>query len=311
VDKKRTERTMQKIKEAKFTNAADFQMVQQLYLEYAGFIHSALKNSGEGVDGIYEGERNEANLFDGHGKMTYSDGDVYEGEWKDGKKQGFGELRTGSGNHYKGYFEEGLRCGEGMQTWPNGGSLYKGTWRAGDPHGRGRMIHQNKMTFTGMYEGEYRNGKREGSGYWQFSNGDTYDGRWSSGRIDGVGLYRAVDGYSISACWQRVEHRDARKRHNAPDGHGIKWMDPDETGAKTILYWDGERPDLDWTPITMEQAKHIVEEHRLPLPLEQCAKPFTGLTEEHFQYFGDMPEARSCIEKLRLSRGSSRRLIPP
>ena len=173
------------------------------------------------------------------------------------------------------------------------------------------MIHQNKMTFTGMYEGEYRNGKREGSGYWQFSNGDTYDGRWSSGRIDGVGLYRAVDGYSISACWQRVEHRDARKRHNAPDGHGIKWMDPDETGAKTILYWDGERPDLDWTPITMEQAKHIVEEHRLPLPLEQCAKPFTGLTEEHFQYFGDMPEARSCTEKLRLSRGSSRRLIPP
>ena len=41
---------------------------------------------------------------EGKGKMTYSNGDVYDGEWKYDRRNGLGTLFFKNGSQYKGYW---------------------------------------------------------------------------------------------------------------------------------------------------------------------------------------------------------------
>ena len=255
--------------------------MQGLYREYAGRIHRAMRATGEVVSGEYDCERNEGGSPGGKGTMVFKDGDRYIGEWKDGKQHGPGELQSASGNVYKGSFHEGLRQGHGKQVFGVGGSMFEGEWRAGDPHGTGSMVHMLKGEFSGRYVGDYRRGKREGSGTWQFANGDVYRGQWSGGRIDGVGIYQAHDGYTVSAIWQRVEWKDARSKQNAPDGVGLKW----QTGAE-ICAWDPINAKL--SIVTDAKARELQEEHSLPWQPTSPLPSLTELTPELRQPFDDV-----------------------
>jgi hypothetical protein len=64
----------------------------------------------------YEGERNAEGKREGYGKYTYSNDDVYVGEWHDNKRHGKGEMRYASGAHYEGDFKEGKITGSGRLT---------------------------------------------------------------------------------------------------------------------------------------------------------------------------------------------------
>ena len=293
-NKSRTQEVLSKIRDATFTNSADFTKVQELYEEYAGRINRTVKSSGESVQGRYDGQRNIAGVPDGKGTMTYEDGDVYTGAWRQGKQHGWGETKGANEKHYKGAWEDGQRQGEGQQTFGKGGSMYSGGWRAGDPHGTGVMLSQKDFIFTGMYDGDYRAGKREGFGTWQFNNGDTYRGRWSGGRIDGAGLYQAAEGYTISGKWQRIEWRDARKNHLTPDGHALKLSAAD----RIYHHWDPDRPG-EWRPISLEDAEQLRKEHRLPEIPELGSLPSVNLgmalTKEHYAPFEGMPAADEII----------------
>jgi hypothetical protein len=43
---------------------------------------------------------------DGNGKITFADGETYEGSWKDDKKHGAGVLKTANGEKYDGKWQE-------------------------------------------------------------------------------------------------------------------------------------------------------------------------------------------------------------
>ena len=108
--------------------------------------------------------------------------------------------------------------------------------------------------------------------------------------------------------WLRVEHRDARKRHNSPDGHGLKWYHAD---SDDMEYWDGDHPELGWQPIPLERAQQLWKHHRLPnkgarsdvdwRPNERLTSydSAIGLTREHFAPWEGMPEADNAISALR------------
>jgi len=49
--------------------------------------------------------------------MTYYNGDIYEGNWVDGKKQGQGTYRNKKGEFYEGYWVNGKMEGKGIYTW--------------------------------------------------------------------------------------------------------------------------------------------------------------------------------------------------
>ena len=53
----------------------------------------------EGDIGIYEGDRNEQGERHGHGKCHFPNGDVYEGEYIHGRRNGYGVYRFKSGRY--------------------------------------------------------------------------------------------------------------------------------------------------------------------------------------------------------------------
>jgi hypothetical protein len=61
--------------------------------------------------------------------------------------------------------------GHGELTLPNG-ELYVGEWPNHNPHGKGRMVHQNPISNKMFsYEGDWREGKRHGRGLFKYTDG--------------------------------------------------------------------------------------------------------------------------------------------
>ena len=62
----------------------------------------SLKNGEE----LYEGERDELCRKDGKGTQIYKDGSLYEGYWKDGKRNGKGRLINDNCDVYIGEWKD-------------------------------------------------------------------------------------------------------------------------------------------------------------------------------------------------------------
>lgn len=70
-------------------------------------------------------------MDNGVGFYRWDDGNLYFGEWKDGKRTGLGILVSGGGNYYLGHFQSDMINGEGMNLYPDG-SKNVGTWMNGN-----------------------------------------------------------------------------------------------------------------------------------------------------------------------------------
>jgi hypothetical protein len=101
---------------------------------------SSLINSGEEICGKYDGELDGAGCRHGKGKMTWKGGDVYEGDWKVDRMDGWGMFKyvtTGNGSTYEGEFKEGQRDGKGTSRFLSG-DVYVGFWIADEREGNGQ-----------------------------------------------------------------------------------------------------------------------------------------------------------------------------
>ena len=79
--------------------------------------------------------------------ITYSQGDVYDGEWSnDGKRQGRGTLKFASGAKYSGEFVNGFFQGVGVLSFPDGGK-YEGQFELGKYQGLGVFSNRDGMKF--------------------------------------------------------------------------------------------------------------------------------------------------------------------
>jgi len=113
----------------------------------------------------------------GKGKMVYSSGDIYEGEWNNDVKEGYGVVKWLAGDKYE------------------------GTWSNEKKHGKGKMVYS-----TGdIYEGEWSNGVEDGYGIFKWRAGDKYEGTWSNEKNKGkarwfivVATYMKVNGTMMS-----------------------------------------------------------------------------------------------------------------
>jgi len=66
----------------------------------------------------------------------YTDGSIYEGGWKDGKKHGSGMMVYPDSSNYHGIFEEDQKHGRGKEVLANG-DIYEGEYMHDKKHGRG------------------------------------------------------------------------------------------------------------------------------------------------------------------------------
>ena len=110
----------------------------------------------------------------GKGIMTYKNGNVYDGSWKNNTKNGNGVFTWSNGNQYIGDWKNNFRHGYGEMTWIKK-KVYKGQWKMGLQNGNGTMKYLN----TGIiYEGEWEKAKKHGHGKLLFSNGYIIKSKW-------------------------------------------------------------------------------------------------------------------------------------
>jgi len=66
----------------------------------------------------------------GRGLFKYTNGDVYEGEFRNDLKEGVGRLRYHSGAVFEGEYVQDRRSGRGMYVYSTG-DVYDGDWKDG------------------------------------------------------------------------------------------------------------------------------------------------------------------------------------
>ncbi len=163
----------------------------------SGSISNSLGIKGTVADGkiVYSDGSEYTGSLDGYirsgtGTLTYANGDVYTGEWKNDEIHGQGRFEYYSSTDvYEGYIEGGKKSGFGKYTYksltqsPN--TIYEGNYQNDLPNGQGKLTFYDGS----VYEGNFTNGTRQGQGKHTFANGDVYEGEILNGRAHGQGKY--------------------------------------------------------------------------------------------------------------------------
>ncbi|CAJ1382510.1 unnamed protein product [Effrenium voratum] len=119
-------------------------------------------------------------------KVSYANGDTYEGEATgptpaQSVRHGYGVYSYSSGGRYEGEFVEDRKQGWGSFFFENG-DAYEGQWYCDHCHGRGVLVHWAPDQGILVYEGEFREGQRCGSGRLVSESGGLF-GTWEDGLL--------------------------------------------------------------------------------------------------------------------------------
>jgi len=99
-------------------------------------------------DGTYNGEyiiKKDKQIRNGKGIMTYTNGDVYEGNWENNEKNGEGTMTYG-------------KDGDVHKKYKNG--VYEGHWIKDQKWGKGKMTYKNKLGIMKVYHGPWEFDKK-------------------------------------------------------------------------------------------------------------------------------------------------------
>jgi len=118
---------------------------------------------------------------------------IYEGEFKNGKRDGLGLMRYNNGRYYEGGWANDLRDGKGYERYSNGNS-YEGDFVKGKAHGKGIYRWSNGE----IYDGEWQNGLKHGDGVWKGNQGDSYIGEWRNSKAEGYGVHVWTNGILVN-----------------------------------------------------------------------------------------------------------------
>ncbi len=129
-------------------------------------------------NGIYEGTFNIYGEYDGYGTFKFHGGEKYEGEYKNGFKNGKGKYYFQNGDIYDGEYKNGLRDGKGDYIYKKG-DRFTGLWEKGVANGYGEMYYINGDIFKGNWKNNKKNG--EGSIFIKKTN-KTYKGIWENNK---------------------------------------------------------------------------------------------------------------------------------
>ena len=179
--------------------------------------------------------------FSGKGRLSWANGDVYDGKLQNGKRQGKGMFAWSNGQRYKGDWVNDAPSGQAVIDFANGdhyegsaenaapkglgtmayasGDSYKGLFLAGELSGTGVYVWKNGQKF----EGDWKDGKPNGQGRLQYANGDVYEGTVRDGSPNQSGTFTWASGDRYVGQWKA-----GRK-----DGQGVF------TWAATGDRWEG------------------------------------------------------------------------
>lgn len=112
----------------------------------------------------------------GHGKMMFTDGSVYEGQWMNDQKNGMGIVHYPSGNIYEGSFLNDQKEGFGKFYYKSKGEMYEGYWQKDQKNGQGTYVFNNRNMFSGFFFRDMKHGPGtkvtkdyKYTGFWEYN----------------------------------------------------------------------------------------------------------------------------------------------
>lgn len=160
-----------------------------------------LESDGDRVWGEYSNTD-----MNGIGMTTYTNGDIYIGNRKDGLKSDYGlYLSKDDASDFIsvsfGKWAEGKQTGKGSVYWSTGskweGDKYIGEFKNSNLHGEGAYYWSS----GDKYEGEWANNNRNGYGTY-YSDGRIFQGLWKNDKRHGQGVLYQGTTVIQSGCWQ-------------------------------------------------------------------------------------------------------------
>lgn len=116
----------------------------------------------------------------GKGKNTFQNGDIYEGSYVSGQRNGSGVYKwKATGARYIGEYSKNLKHGQGTMVYPDG-SRYKGNINQS-------IERDREETLICFIIGSFEENKRSGFGSYTYANGDVYEGMWKNDLKNGDG----------------------------------------------------------------------------------------------------------------------------
>ncbi len=196
------------------------------------------------------------NFLVSEGTLEFSDDERflrYEGQVKDGKPWGLGNMTFSDGGVYSGNWKAGRRNGHGIQTYSANSKKesYDGSWKNDVEHGSGVLVYKNGE----KYVGNLSNGKRDGSGEITFAENDEYnrvryDGDWKEDMLTGNGTMIWKSGVKYVGQWLNNKNHGYGVRHFANNSKAERyegdWRQRRITGFGTLIWKNGDKYVGQW-----------------------------------------------------------------
>ncbi|CAF1241585.1 unnamed protein product [Adineta steineri] len=181
----------------------------------------------------------------------FTNGDKYDGEWKNNMKNGEGTLVYADGGQYAGSWVDDERNGHGVNKWSDG-RVYTGDWQDNKQHGDGTMTY----TDGGKYVGEWENDMRNGHGVNIWSNGDEYDGSWVDNERQGQGtfIYNSKGNKYVGEWSENMRHGYGTNTWANGDRYEGMWANNEKHGKGTLTHSNGSKEDGIWTKNKLNNA---------------------------------------------------------
>jgi radial spoke head protein 1 len=167
---------------------------------FEGLFNDMKQRHGKGVYSystapVADGE-DEPEADDAEGKSSAAAA-TFTGDFRFGKKEGFGKMKYPNGSVYNGAWTKDQRHGAGSYTYPNG-DVYTGRWSNDIKSGRGSYFFaKNGSTLVGTWEnGNMTNGK------WVQSDNTSYHGAFNGSTPTGTGLFYFKSGNVLEGKYE-------------------------------------------------------------------------------------------------------------
>jgi len=146
---------------------------------------------------------------------------------------------------YDGEWKNGKRDGQGTLTYPDG-SKYTGEWKINRMHGKGVKTYADDQHIK-EYVGDWKNGNKDGKGTAIFRGGIRYEGEWQNGEIHGHGTITTSDGVKIIGE-RKNEMLYGTSTEIYPDGRilTVERINDKRNGHGVMTYPDGTKVTEEW-----------------------------------------------------------------
>ncbi len=173
-------------------------------------------------------------------EINYKDG-VYIGEALANRPHGFGTKLFTSGNKYEGYWNIGLRNGQGTYTFANGES-WTGEWKNDSAWNGTGVLCFTEKNVSYRYEGSLKDGKQCGACKYYVNNMLRKSGMFVDGVLHGMGTSYLSNGRSCSGEFKNGRPWNAKGIFLLATSKTAyftgEWVNGNPNGTGKILFTD-------------------------------------------------------------------------